>query len=651
MSKPFQPTPHPVLRLPTAAEALALGSQKWAEVMARRERIIAEEKADPFRHCYTPPIWRVADALLGFPWVDPVWAKAMREHLGFPKPVSILLINGGQRGSKSQYAGNRTMKVLAGIEAAKAWALHSTLQMSRDYQQPIFWHYMPPELKNKDIKERTVYIAYKQKTGFSEEKFVLPPLRPGVEGSDLLFKAYEQDKKSIEGGNLNLIWPDELVPSDWVETMELRIAQKNGVMIITFTPVEGYSETVRMFQDGAEVVKESTAFLCPRDGGPPDPARALGLTPEEYAELQAAERENRPSLVPQSIPENCDAWLEGKSGQPEIPPGRDFERVPRVMKCADGEGKRAVLFFHSADNPYGNPKNIWSTIAGKPTAFIKERFYGVASKTLSARFAKFDHKIHVIPDAALPNAGTRYLIVDPCGGRNLFLSWFLVTPEAAYLYREWPGNYVIPGVGMPGPWALPDGRKPDGRPGPAQKSFGWGLLDYKREIARLERWKDYCESGTPDQLNPRNWDEAHGAAEIIEERLLDSRFASVPRIEADRPKTLLTEFEEIGLFFKPTPGDVIEDGALMIDAALAYDPDQPLSYFNKPKFYIAASCTNTIYSMATWTGVTREGRRCMDGATKDPIDNVRYFQLADCPYLGSHEPADHQEAESEENYY
>lgn len=639
----FKPTPHPVLTLPTAAEAVAMGAAKWQELMARREELIANEKADPFKFCYEPPIWKVCDALLGFPWVDKDWAERMRQHLGFKKPVKILLVNGGQRGSKSQYAGNRVSRILQLKKKARAWALHSSLQMSRDYQQPIFFNYLPVHLRKKDIKSRTTYVAYKQKTGFSEEKFVLD------NESDCLFKAYEQDRTGIEGGNLDIIWPDELVPADWVETMELRIAEKNGWMLITFTPVEGYTETVRLFQEGAEVVKESTAFLCPTDGGPVDEARALGLTDEQLGELKRAEAENRAALHAQCQPENCADWLEGKSGQPEVPAGREFEKVPRVLKCVDTEGKRAVVFFHSSDNPFGNPKSVWSTIASKPRAFIKERFYGIAHKTFSARFPKFNLKVHVIEPELVPKEGTNYLVVDPCGGRNFFMSWFRVTPEHVYLYREWPGPYYIEGVGVPGPWALPDGKRPDGRMGPAQNTFGWGNRDYKKQIALLEGWKDALKP-KPDKLNEKewidSWDEHNGAREVNQERFMDSRFASVPKMENDRPVTLLTNFEEIGLYFTPTPGDDIAEGVQEINDALNYKPEQEIDFFNKPKLLISRECPNSIFSFQTWTG--RDGNK---GASKDPIDNVRYFFLADCSYLGGRVEEENEAEEEARNYY
>lgn len=667
-----------------------MGERAWQELMVRREEIIRNEKADLFRYCWQPPIWRIVDALCGFPWVDRDYAERVRKALTFTRPIKSLLIMGGNRGSKSQKASHTTMRVLRTREAARGWALHTNLQMSRDYQQPLFYSYLPPALKEKDIKEKDTYIAYKQKTGFSEEKFVLPPARAGLPGSDLTFKSYDQNKQSVEGGNLDIIWPDELVPYDWVETMEFRVAEKNGWLLITFTPIEGYTETVRMFQDGAEVVQESVAFLCPKDGGPPDVPRALGLTPAEYAEAIAAANERRPSVAPQSVPEECEAWIDPSkaksengrtnpinAGQLPIPEGREFETVPRIMKCApnaEGNVERAIVFFHTADNPYGNPKEVWGKMSGKPNDFIKERFYGIATKTLSARFVKFDRRVHVIAPDQVPVHGTNYLIVDPCGGRNFFMLWFRVTPEHVYVYREWPGGYGIPGIGVPGPWALPDGKKPDGRQGPAQKAFGWGLLEYKREIARLERWPCYWENATlkadrhltadyeAGARKPvEHWDERDAIiadpnlnlapAEHIEERLLDSRFASTPRIEKDRPVTLLTEFEDIGLFFKPTAGggehgEGINEGANMIDDALSYDPSKEVNYFNKPRLLISADCANLIYATTTWTGYTREGKRAMDGATKDPIDVLRYFFLSDLPYLGS--AADQDDEEEEE---
>lgn len=315
------------------------------------------------------------------------------------------------------------------------------------------------------------------------------------------------------------------------------------------------------------------------------------------------------------------------------------------MKCVDPEEKRAIVFFHSRDNPYGNPKNIWSVLAAKPMDFIRERWFGMASKMQAMRFPKFNTKIHVVRPDQIPAAGTNYHFVDPTGGRNFFMSWFRVTPEAAYLVREWPGPYYIEGIGVPGPWALPDGKRADGRAGPAQTTFGWGLRDYKRQIAALEGWKD-AETSEREGRKPTGeeidqWDPNSGAKERVQERFMDSRFASEPKMEKDRPVTLLTDFEDLLLYFTPTPGDDISEGVQQINDALNYDTDRPVDFFNKPKLLISSECPNTIFALQTWTG--KDGNK---GACKDPIDLLRYFLLSECDYLGdqSGEPEDDEQA-------
>lgn len=618
-----------MLDVPTASEAAAMGARAWQELMARRESLIRQEQHDPLRHGWEPPIWKVCDALLGLPWIDADVAEAIRQNLGFTKPVKVLLILGGNRSGKSEYAAKRMMMLMFYRPKGRIWNFHASHPMSVEYQHPLFWKYMLPEYRH-TVKSEVEYISYKQKTGFSEDKFVLS------NGSEASFKNYEQERDdAIEGGNIDGYWADELVPSDWIETLGLRIAERAGWGFVTFTPVQGYSATVKMFCDGAETMRENIAYALDKDGQGPDIPRTLGFT--TTTQMQRALQLGR-----NSVPQDCTAWLAGQSGQPPPLEGRAFETVPRVMRCMDP--MYGVVFFHSSDNPYGNPAQVLEALRKQPEAFRRERFYGVATKQMATRFPKFS-KVHVIPSDAIPNQGIRVMFGDPASGRNFFWKWYILTPEGVYLYREWPGNYDIPGIGVPGPWALPDARKADGRPGPAQTPFGWGLLRYKMEIARLEGWKDYQRQGnvqditaqlqkqdqTPGPFNPRSvrclgvdkWDERNGAREVIAARFLDSRAASSPRIENDRPRTLVTDFEDIRLFFGLTPGDEIDDGVTEINNALDYDEDLPLDFFNKPSFYVCDQCRNSIFALQTWTG--DQGGK---GATKDPIDLDRYLFLS-----------------------
>jgi hypothetical protein len=118
-----------------------------------------------------------------------------------------------------------------------------------------------------------------------------------------------------------------------------------------------------------------------------------------------------------SRPCDCNAWLQGGSGLPAIPQGRRFMEVPVVARCARED--YAVVYFSSADNPFGKPHNIAeAALAEKSTENRLMRFYGIASKAISARFAKFSEEVHVVPDAAVPAEGTNYHLSDPARGRG-----------------------------------------------------------------------------------------------------------------------------------------------------------------------------------------------------------------------------------------
>ena len=169
------------------------------------------------------------------------------------------------------------------------------------------------------------------------------------------------------------------------------------------------------------------------------------------------------------------------------------------------------------------------------------------------------------------------------------------------------------------------------RRGPAQEPFGFGTIDYKREIARLEGWTDAEKEtgiGRDEVEQITAWTAENGAKQTVLRRFIDSRFASTPHIENDRPVTLLENFANIGLYFDTTPGDEIEEGVQMINNLLRYNPDKPVDGLNCPQLYISDDCVNTIFALRTWRNAER-GK----GATKDPIDNLRYFALSGAEYI------------------
>jgi len=447
------------------------------------------------------------------------------------------------------------------------------------------------------------------------------------------------DMTSVEGANLDMAWCDELAKVALVETLEYRVAERNGWMIISFMPKEGYTPLVKVFQDNARVVWESDAFLLPKDGGEPDVSRALGgMTEDEMAELHVAITERRKPKCRTCRPEDCEKWLEGKRGQPEVPEGRRFEKAPRVLQpplTQDRYRRRLSIFFYSSDNPFANPLRIAQTVAGRTREHVLERWYGLASRSATARFTAFDLKVHVVPADRIPRTGTNRHWQDPASARNFANVWTRETPEALYVYREWPGNYDVPGEGVLGAWAIPDDEKADGKRGPAQKSLGWGLVDYKKEIARVERWAAYRPAppeGMSDRDTVPEWEPGGQDCERIEGRYLDRRFGNTPHAGPEGPVTLFDEYAEVGLDFLETRGGAEENGLALIADALAWDKTREINYFNRPRLYVSDACENVITALMMWTG--EDGKR---GACKDWIDLLRYVfeEGVDCLAAGA----------------
>jgi hypothetical protein len=78
------------------------------------------------------------------------------------------------------------------------------------------------------------------------------------------------------------------------------------------------------------------------------------------------------------------------------------------------------------------------------------------------------------------------------------------------------------------------------------------------------------------------------------------------------------------MHFRPAAGIKIEQGISIINDWLSYDPTQPISTINQPRLFISEGCQNLIYSLREWTG--QDGDK---GATKDPIDALRYLAVMD----------------------
>lgn len=390
---------HPVWKVPSLADAESVAAYlsrtsgqpvdvkaAWEKLEAARRKKIADAQERPLTCGWEPSVWWVADALLGMDWVLPPWLpkdfgpRMRRLLLGRNRPVRVLQINGGNRSGKTTYTCKRALQCAMHFERTNIWDFHTDSDMSVTAKQNVYWQFMPQEYKpRRQMKTDSAYLAFKEMTGFAESRFILPATSSRVE-----FRNYRQEKDKIEGGELGAKNPvrrtDELfeeclgyvssehIPSDWIETMGLRLATRGAHGIVEFTPTNGYSPAVKMFQQGMTVVRWSTAWLLPK------------------ANVE-------PAVGRQMAGEDCAAWLE-EEPQKGAKGAELFERVPRVAIAANKDW--GVMWFHSSDNPFGNPMGVWAELASKHTAFKRERFYGVADKEQSGAFPLFDEAVHCV---------------------------------------------------------------------------------------------------------------------------------------------------------------------------------------------------------------------------------------------------------------
>lgn len=393
-----------------------IGEARTLELLQLREDRIKAELADPCRYGVELDHWKNADEMLS--------------------RFDECLILGGNRSSKSEYAARRMaqaflgrdisgkmpewMKEKAQTRGIRIWCLHTTHMTSVSSQQNVIYKYLPTELKTAK-KNKTTQIAWNQKNGFSDNTAV-------YEKNQIWFLNYSQDIKVIEGAEVDYVWCDELVPQDWLETLRYRLVTRNGKLLVTFTPLEGYSQVVKEFV--------STS-------------RITGWRPSELL------------------------------------PGDNIVSVPHGNMPTQAEGvtgKHGVVWFHSQLNPYNNWERMKQTLRGRNSNDIKIRAYGWAEQLVGNQFPCFgDANIfsgdveQIVPD------GTNFMACDPAGARNWFMVWGRVDPDdCVWIYREWPDQSY-------GEWALPS-EKMDGRPGPAQKyGAGKGIDDYCEIIASLEK--------------------------------------------------------------------------------------------------------------------------------------------------------------------
>ena len=560
-SSPSLWTPHPVFRVPTRAQALALVQQHGPEeaqkrlrdLRAKREDLIALEKSDPLRipHAYEPEPFKKARALL--------------------VEFDELAILGQNRSGKTIFTNKFVMEDLVFNDNRSGAYFHQTDETSINQQQKIVHQFIPKEWRSLGRQGDSVYVQYSEATGFSNKKFIFP------NGSRAYFFNYKQDLSILEGYEFDWVLFDELVPLPFLETARFRRGKGRRLRILlAFTPKTGYTATVGSLVEGGAIVETLPAVLLS-----PEVVHVPGCPPGHMPYVMQCRRKAARVM-----------WFHWGTN-----PYGAHEEIRGTVE-GEGSGKIKMRCYGWVDRVTG-------------TAFPR---YCRAHKMTRAQF-----------NAIAARGGTRYLYCDPGFDKNWFLTWIFVTPAGhRILYREWPDLPTFDEWAVsPSEATESDGaRKWDWRPGPAQRTeAGGGINRYKLMILGAEghvwlpaekKWN----SASAEVMQRRcmdcrlggervpNMDEGTSIIDLMAETSIDGEGHVLPPMYWD-------EASSCG----------VGEGIQLINMALAFDDRQPITMENCPKFYVVDDCAQSDLAMSAYVAPPQTSER---NALKDPVDCIRY---------------------------
>ena len=473
-----------------------------------------------------------------------------------------LLLLGGNRSGKTEIIAKRVVQSLVANPGSVIWCFTATSQNSIAHQQAVIHKYLPAEFKNLG-RSRVHYISYSVKNGYTSSSFVLP------NRSMCVFRNWSQNIETIEGGEVGCkeqakpgthnigIWFDEEVPQNWLTTARFRCLTrsdpKTGIparMISTFTTISGWTNCVASFLSGAVTLEDKEAELLPG------------------------------------------------------------ERVP-IIQQPIRQGSR-VLYFHTADNPYGGWPAMKMQLDGARRDEILTRAYGVPTKPSNTTFVNLDDRV-VMKHEDIPvikdkkhNPCNYILSIDPAGSKSWFMLLVAVDVFGVhYVLKEWPGVDV-------GEWADLD-RGEKGVPGDASKPNGNGIGDYAKIIrGMLKGISDEDYLGVTDNV------------EII----IDPRMGSATYAVSEGTSNIIADLQDHKINVYPAEGLPIEDGLQAINSLLSYDKAKPIDLNNRSHLIFSDQVGNTLFCCMNYK--VDDG---LKGVCKDPTDCLRYIAIGNYSYL------------------
>ena len=412
-------TEHPFLEAPTAEEIVWLYDNNLPllkQLHKAHEGRIEASVNDPIRYGFDLPGW-----------------ERIREGL---QSYNECLALGGNRSGKTTGFAKIVMEAVTESKDGHVVCFSQNEDTSIKVQQAAIWEMMPREMKKK-TKSMDGYINFSMQNGFTGKSFIFPDTRTRVD-----FKTYTQfsnNQTILEGFEygfpdpvgINIgAWLDEyLGDATLVNTLRFRLATRDAVMGVGFTPIDGYTPFISDYLKNVETLETRGAALI----------KGREVPVRQYS------------------------------------PSRDA----------------SVVYLHSDENPFGGYERIAKDLRGRPEEEILVRAYGVPVKSMTSLLPLFNTEVNVLsdqkenkygmkfPDVSNKARYTIYQVVDPAGARNYVSIWAAVDDrDNVYICREWPDWDTY------GEWA--DFGDPKWRYGPASKKIGLSVQGYCELFEEVE---------------------------------------------------------------------------------------------------------------------------------------------------------------------
>jgi len=400
---------HPILKPPTDEELSVLEPEEFIELHKLYHEAIANSVRDPFRCGFVLPHWTYADNQLS--------------------KFATLLLLGANRSGKTSYSARSVVKAALENPESLIYCFAQNNDISITVQQAAIYNYLPAELKQKQLGDVS-YISYSIATGFSNNKLIFN------NRSQIVFKTYsqyQQDNSILEGMELGSrepkwinigAWCDEYLRGmEMLDRLYLRLATRGAKLLVTFTPKDGMTETVRYYKDGA-IDTETRQTDC------------------------LMELHNEPERLVAYVQEN-----EKKD--------------------------TGIVYFHSKDNPWSGYNALKTQCRARADIdYTLTALYGQPAKASAGGFPRFGAHNIVKPESINQKGLTRYMCIDPAHARNWFIIWVGVDATGTwYVYDEWPSQNI-------GRWA--EDKDGKWRIGDGAKKIGYGYEQYVSTIKSRE---------------------------------------------------------------------------------------------------------------------------------------------------------------------